>query len=76
MSQRPKETMAFRSVAGSVTSATACSGTERTGRLLQSDGIATDQRDRGSIGEKAARDGQPDPLGPAGDHGIEPVQRL
>ena len=51
-------------------------GTERAGRLLQRDGIATDQRDRGSIGDKAARDGQPDALGPAGDHGIEPVQRL
>ena len=27
-------------------------GTERTGRLLQSDGIATDQRDCGAIGDK------------------------
>ena len=51
-------------------------GTERTGSLLESDGIATDQRDRGPIGTKAAGNGKPDPLGPAGDHGSETVQRL
>ena len=76
MSQRPNETMASRSAAGSVTSATAYRAPSVLAALLESDGIATDQRDRGPIGTKAARNGKPDPLGPAGDHGIETAQRL
>src|ERR1700704_6934436 len=51
-------------------------GIERAGSPLESDGIATDQRDSGPIGTKAACNGKPDPLGPAGDHGSETAQRL
>ena len=51
-------------------------GTKRACDLLESDGVATDQRDCGPIGTKAACNCEPDSLGPAGDHRIEIVQRL
>ena len=51
-------------------------GAEFTGSLL----AERRRRDRPArsrpIGTKAARNGKSDPLGPAGDHGSETVQRL